>query len=139
MALKVDEAAKFVFVQLIEQEPGIHVRCHADYAGQDKIDLVWERISHEMESGSRTCVEIVTEERMHPMFTFPNVVFKNPVALIYDLFHINFRLKCNLLSSHPFFKLHVSVIYGHHQVSSVLLNLLHCMSKFHIACESDIA
>jgi hypothetical protein len=53
MARKVHEAGNFVFVQLIEQEPGIHDKCHADYARQDKIDLAWERISHEMkESGS---------------------------------------------------------------------------------------
>jgi predicted DCC family thiol-disulfide oxidoreductase YuxK len=45
MARKVDKAADFVFVQL--QTP-------PDYAGQDKIDLAWERISHETkESGSR--------------------------------------------------------------------------------------
>jgi hypothetical protein len=43
---KVDEAATF-FVQLIEQEPHIYDKCHADYAKQDKIDLTWERISHE--------------------------------------------------------------------------------------------
>jgi hypothetical protein len=56
MARKVDEAATFVFVQLIEQEPGIycHGKRHSDYARQDKIDLPWERISHETkESGSR--------------------------------------------------------------------------------------
>jgi hypothetical protein len=53
MARKVDEAAKFVFMQLIEQEPGIYDKCHADYARQNKTDLAWERISHEtMESGS---------------------------------------------------------------------------------------
>jgi hypothetical protein len=28
MALKVDEAANFVFVQLSEQEPGIYDKCH---------------------------------------------------------------------------------------------------------------
>jgi hypothetical protein len=39
MARKVDEAANFVFVQLIEQEPGIYDKCHANYARQDKIDL----------------------------------------------------------------------------------------------------
>jgi hypothetical protein len=50
MAQKVDEAANFVFMQLTEQEPGIYVRCHPDYARQDEIDLTWERISHEMES-----------------------------------------------------------------------------------------
>jgi hypothetical protein len=40
-------------VQLIEQEPGIYDKCHPDYVRQDKIDLAWEGISHEMkESGS---------------------------------------------------------------------------------------
>jgi hypothetical protein len=47
MAQKVDEAANFVFVQLFVQEPGIYDKCHADYARQLKIDLAWERISHE--------------------------------------------------------------------------------------------
>jgi hypothetical protein len=37
MARKVDEAANFVFVQLIEQEPGIYDKYHPDYARQDKI------------------------------------------------------------------------------------------------------
>jgi hypothetical protein len=50
MARKVDEAASFVFVQLIEQEPGVYDKCHADYARQDKIDLAWERISHRRRS-----------------------------------------------------------------------------------------
>jgi hypothetical protein len=53
MARKIEEAANFAFVQLINQEPGIYHKCHADCAKQDKIDLVWERISHETkESGS---------------------------------------------------------------------------------------
>jgi hypothetical protein len=39
MARKVDEAANFVFVQLIEKKPGIYDKCHADYARWDKIDL----------------------------------------------------------------------------------------------------
>jgi hypothetical protein len=52
MARRVYEAANFVFVQLIEQEPGLYDKSQSDYARQDKIDLVWERISHEMkESG----------------------------------------------------------------------------------------
>jgi hypothetical protein len=46
MARKVDEAANFVFVQLIEQEPGIYDKRHPDYARQDKTDLAWERIYH---------------------------------------------------------------------------------------------
>jgi hypothetical protein len=49
----VDEAADFVFVQLTEQKPGICDKCHADYARQEETDLAWERISHEMESGSQ--------------------------------------------------------------------------------------
>jgi hypothetical protein len=54
MARKVDDAANFDFVQLTEQEPGICDKRHLDYAMQDKIDLAWERISHETkESGSR--------------------------------------------------------------------------------------
>jgi hypothetical protein len=48
MARKVGEAAHFVFVQLIEQEPGTCDECHAEYARQGKIDLAWGRISHEM-------------------------------------------------------------------------------------------
>jgi hypothetical protein len=52
MARKVDEAANFVLVQLIKQKPGIYDKRHADYARQDKINLTWERISHETkESG----------------------------------------------------------------------------------------
>jgi hypothetical protein len=53
MARKFDEDANFVFVQLIEQKPDIHDKCHTDNARQDKTDLAWEGISHEMkESGS---------------------------------------------------------------------------------------
>jgi hypothetical protein len=53
MAQKVDGAANFVFVQLIEQEPGIFDKCYADCGRRNKIDLAWERISHERkESGS---------------------------------------------------------------------------------------
>jgi hypothetical protein len=52
MARKVDEAANFVFVQLIEQEPDVYNKRHPDTARQDKIDLAWERISHQKEPGS---------------------------------------------------------------------------------------
>jgi hypothetical protein len=51
MARKVDEAADFVFVQLIEQEPGIYDKCHPDYTRLDKIDLGWERVLRIVESG----------------------------------------------------------------------------------------
>jgi hypothetical protein len=57
MARKVDEASNLVFVQLIEQEPGIYDKSHPDYARQDKTDLAWERISHETkESGMYVCI-----------------------------------------------------------------------------------
>jgi hypothetical protein len=53
MARKVDETANFVFVQLIEQELGMYDKRHPDYARHGKINLTWERISHETkESGS---------------------------------------------------------------------------------------
>jgi hypothetical protein len=53
MARKVDEAANFVFEQLIGQQPAIYDKCHADYARCNKIDLAWERIFHERK-GSRS-------------------------------------------------------------------------------------
>jgi hypothetical protein len=53
MAWKVDEAANFVFEQLIEQKPGLYDKSHPDYARWDKIDLVWERILHEMKESDR--------------------------------------------------------------------------------------
>jgi hypothetical protein len=43
MARKFDEAANFVFVQLIEQEPGIYDKRHTDHARRHKIDLAWEK------------------------------------------------------------------------------------------------
>jgi hypothetical protein len=55
VARKVDEAANFVFVQLIEQKPGIYDKSHADYARKDKRDLAWKRISHEMKE-SASCL-----------------------------------------------------------------------------------
>jgi hypothetical protein len=73
------------------------------------------------------------------MFSFSNIVFKHPIAWIYHLFHVYFRLKRNLLSSHPSCTPHVSVVYCHRQVSPVLLKLFHCKSKFRIACERVIS
>jgi hypothetical protein len=46
MARKVDEGTNFVFVQLIEQEPGIYDKRHPDHARQNKLYLACERISH---------------------------------------------------------------------------------------------
>jgi hypothetical protein len=57
MAQKVDEAADFVFVQLVEQEPGLYDKSHPYYTRRDKIDLVWERICHEMKE---SCMCIVS-------------------------------------------------------------------------------
>jgi hypothetical protein len=48
MAQKVDKASNFVFVLLIEQEPGIYGKCHTDYARWNEIDLTWEKVSHEL-------------------------------------------------------------------------------------------
>jgi hypothetical protein len=42
MARKVDEAADFVFVQLIEQEPGVYDKCLPDCARLDRADLDWK-------------------------------------------------------------------------------------------------
>jgi hypothetical protein len=42
MAWTVDEAANFVVVQLIEQEPGVYEKCLSDYARLDRADLAWE-------------------------------------------------------------------------------------------------
>jgi hypothetical protein len=44
-------------VQLIEQEPGIYDKHHPDYDRQYKIDLAWERISHEMKE-SGMCIRV---------------------------------------------------------------------------------
>jgi hypothetical protein len=41
MARNVDEAANFVFVQLIEQESGIYDKCHADYVIRTKYVYIW--------------------------------------------------------------------------------------------------
>jgi hypothetical protein len=57
MPRKVDDAANFVFTQLTEQQPGIYDKPHPFYARRDKIDLAWERISHEMKE-SGMCVYV---------------------------------------------------------------------------------
>jgi len=48
MAQKVHEATNFAFVHLTEQEPGLCEKSHPDYAWRDKVDLAWERISHDI-------------------------------------------------------------------------------------------
>jgi hypothetical protein len=47
MARDVDEAANFVFVKLIEQEQVYMTNATQTMLGRIKIDLAWERISHE--------------------------------------------------------------------------------------------
>jgi hypothetical protein len=75
---------------------------------------------------------------MHPQFSLPNIVFKHPVALINHLYHIYFRIKSNLSSSHPSSTLHGSAVYSS-SGASILLKLLHCISKFHLTCDSNIS
>jgi hypothetical protein len=58
-------ATNFVFVQLIAQEPGIYDKRHPHYARRDKIDLAWERISHEVkEPGMCVYVYCISKYRM---------------------------------------------------------------------------
>jgi hypothetical protein len=44
MARNVEEAATFVFVQLIEEEPYIYDKRHPNYARRDKIDWLEKEI-----------------------------------------------------------------------------------------------
>jgi hypothetical protein len=71
MARKVDEAANFIFVQLIEQEPGIYDKRHPDYARQDKTNLAWKRISHETK-GEGTPGKLATATQPQ----FPRIVIR---------------------------------------------------------------
>jgi hypothetical protein len=62
-ARKFDEAANFVLVQLIEQEPDICNKRYQDYARRGKVDLAWEKISHKMKKAgmcvyTRVCIYI---------------------------------------------------------------------------------
>jgi hypothetical protein len=109
--------------------------------------LAWERISHETKetgfwwSSFETIYtpEFKFSQKNGCTQCFPHIVFKHPVALIHNLFHIYFRLQCNLLSSQPSSALHVSAVDRHHLVSSILLKLLHCISKFRTTCERDVS
>jgi hypothetical protein len=58
-------------------------------------------------------------------------------ALIPHLIHIYFRLECDLLSNHPSSSLHVSAVYGHHQVS--LAKIVALYVELRIACERDFS
>jgi hypothetical protein len=57
---KVYEVANFVFVQLIQQEPGLYHKRHPDCARRDKIDLASERVSNEMKESGK-CVYVLTD------------------------------------------------------------------------------
>jgi hypothetical protein len=57
MERKVDEAANFVLVQLMEKEPGTHDKRHPDSVRRDTVELTWEKISHEMKE-SGMCVYV---------------------------------------------------------------------------------
>jgi len=45
-AQKVDEATHFAFVQFTEQKQGLYDHRHPHFAQREKVDLVWEKISH---------------------------------------------------------------------------------------------
>jgi hypothetical protein len=111
-----------MIMQLIDQEPGTYM-ANATQTGQDKMHLAWERFSHETkESGSRlSSFETIYAHQFkllrkngctHCFLFLIRIMFKPPVALIYHLFHIYFRLKYNLLHSHPSSTLHGSAVYG---------------------------
>jgi hypothetical protein len=52
MTRKLDEAANFVFVQLIEQSlVYVYEKCHPDYVRQDKIYLAWKKFTEMRETG----------------------------------------------------------------------------------------
>jgi hypothetical protein len=60
-------------------------------------------------------------EGMYTMFSFPNIVFKHPVALTYHLIHIYFRLKCNVL--------YIVTLLPHYMVrlyTAIIRRLLSC-------------
>jgi hypothetical protein len=49
-----DRQNKYLFVQLIEQEPCVYDKCSPDYSRRNKTDLGWCRIAQEMkEKGER--------------------------------------------------------------------------------------
>jgi hypothetical protein len=54
MARKVDQTANLVFNAVNGAGAWyIYDRGHPDYAGREKIDLAWERISHKMKGAER--------------------------------------------------------------------------------------
>jgi hypothetical protein len=56
----------------------------------------------------------------------------------YDLWvDVYFRLKCNLYCSMSL-PLHVSAVYGHHQVHVYFAKIVPLYVKLHIACERNV-
>jgi hypothetical protein len=74
-----------------------------------------EQIPSETESRS-ACQEISALYRPRRLIKLPK---SPPLGLI--LAHIYFRLKCNLLPSHPSSSVYVSAVYGHHLAKTVAL------------------
>jgi hypothetical protein len=73
----------------------------------------------------------------YTLFSFPSIVFKHPVVLIYHLFLIYIPLKYTLLYIHSSSILHGSAVYGHHQVSCILLKLLQCCMKAYVPSPNE--
>jgi len=42
------QSIHFAFVQLNDQVPGLYEKSHPDHTQRDKVDLAWERISHDI-------------------------------------------------------------------------------------------
>jgi hypothetical protein len=61
-----------------------------------------------------------------------NIVCKHSVALMYLLVYLYFCLRCSLLSCPITVSLHVSTVYGHHQMHVYLAKLFHCMYISHV-------
>jgi hypothetical protein len=120
MARKVDKAAHFFFFCAVEQKPGLYGKRHPDYARQAKIDLAWERISHETkESGSCLSSFETIQARQFKLSQRNGCTQYFLFLILYsgNLLHsytIYFRLKYNLLYNYPSFTLHRSDVYGHH-------------------------
>jgi hypothetical protein len=70
MAREVYEAANFVLVQLIEQEPGIYDKRHPEYARRDKVDLASGKISREMKESGMCIRKYIDEKSLHLVTNF---------------------------------------------------------------------
>ena len=48
MAQKVHEDTNFALVHLTDQGSSLYEKSHSNYTQRDKVDLAWERISHDI-------------------------------------------------------------------------------------------